>query len=126
LETRKVTLTALGGTSSAPRGEADNIHLQLDSIGVLRHGPNNGILNFAVMKVDADFVTDLKLALWVLGQWSYSTTSICRVIDPWPLPQKCAHFPTKCPTCVGVKDTSESFPFLISSDLMFISESLKP
>ena len=50
--------------------EADNIHLQFDSIGVLSRGANNGVLNLPVMKVDADFVTDLKLALWVLEQWS--------------------------------------------------------
>jgi len=47
--------------------EADNIHLQFDSIGVLNHGANDGILDFAVVQVHADFVTYFELALWFLG-----------------------------------------------------------
>ena len=47
--------------------EADNIHLQFGTVGVLDHGANDGILDFAVVQVDADFVADLKLALWFLG-----------------------------------------------------------
>jgi len=35
--------------------EADDIHLQFDSIGMLNHGANDSILNFAVMRIDADF-----------------------------------------------------------------------
>jgi len=47
--------------------EADNIYLQFDSIGVLHHGAYDGVLDFAVMEVDADFITDLELALWFVG-----------------------------------------------------------
>ena len=42
-------------------------HLQFDSIVFVNHGANDGILNFSVVQVDADFVANLKLALWVLG-----------------------------------------------------------
>jgi len=35
--------------------EADDVHLQFDSIVVVNHGANYGVLNFAVMKVHADF-----------------------------------------------------------------------
>jgi hypothetical protein len=47
--------------------EADNIHLQFGTVGVLDHGANDGILDFAVVQVDADFVADLKLALGSLA-----------------------------------------------------------
>jgi hypothetical protein len=47
--------------------EADNIHLQFDPIVVLNHGANNGILDFTVMQVHADIVTDFELpAVWLL------------------------------------------------------------
>jgi hypothetical protein len=50
--------------------ETDNIHLSLDSIVVLNHGANDGILDFAVMKVHADFVADLELPIvWLLWGW---------------------------------------------------------
>ena len=38
---------------------ADNIHLQFGTVGVLDDGANDGILDFAVVQVDADFVADL-------------------------------------------------------------------
>ena len=47
--------------------KTDDIHLQFDSIVVVNHGTNDSILNFAVMQVHADFVTDRELALWFLG-----------------------------------------------------------
>jgi len=47
--------------------EADNVHLQFDYILILNHGANDGILDFAVVQVDADFVADLKFAVWFLG-----------------------------------------------------------
>jgi len=56
--------------------EADDIHLQFDSIGMLNHGANDSILNFAVMQIDADFVTDRELALWFLG---WHAENVCRV-----------------------------------------------
>ena len=46
--------------------ETHNVHLQFDSIIVLNHGTNDGILDLSVMQVHADFVADLELALWVL------------------------------------------------------------
>jgi hypothetical protein len=36
--------------------EANNIHLQFDSVGVLDHGAYDGLLDFAVMQVHAYFV----------------------------------------------------------------------
>jgi len=47
--------------------ETDDVHLWLDSIVVVNHSTNDGVLNFAVVKVDADFVADLEVALWFLG-----------------------------------------------------------
>jgi hypothetical protein len=47
--------------------ETDNIHLQFDSIIVVNHGANDGILDFPVVQVHADFVADLELsAVWLL------------------------------------------------------------
>jgi len=43
--------------------ETDDIHLQFDSIAVLNHGANDGILNLPVMKIYADFVADLELTV---------------------------------------------------------------
>ena len=67
-----VTLAHLADFCRAPANqrrevEADNIHLQFGTVGVLDHGANDGILDFAVVQVDADFVADLKLALWFLS-----------------------------------------------------------
>ena len=45
--------------------ETHNVCLQFDSIIVLNHGTNDGIL-VSVMQVHADFVADLELELWVL------------------------------------------------------------
>ena len=47
--------------------EADDVHLQFDSIVVLNHGANDGILDFAVVKVYADFIAEVEFALWCLG-----------------------------------------------------------
>ena len=41
--------------------KTDDIHLQFDSIVVLNHGANDGILDFAVVQVDADLVAYLEL-----------------------------------------------------------------
>jgi hypothetical protein len=38
--------------------ETDNVHLQFETVAVVNHGANNGVLNFAAVKVDADSVTD--------------------------------------------------------------------
>lgn len=37
------------------------------SIPVMNHGPDDGILDLAVVQVDADFVTDFELALGFFG-----------------------------------------------------------
>jgi len=42
--------------------EAVDVHLQFDSIVVVNHGANYGVLNFAVMKVHADFIAYFELA----------------------------------------------------------------
>ena len=47
--------------------EADDVHLQFDSIVVLNYGLHDSILDFAVVQVHADLVADLELALWFLG-----------------------------------------------------------
>jgi len=50
--------------------ETDNIHLQFDSIIVVNHGANDGILDFPVVQVHADFVTDFELpVVWLLCGW---------------------------------------------------------
>ena len=41
--------------------EADNIHLQFDSIVFLNHRADDGILDFPVMQVHADSIADLEL-----------------------------------------------------------------
>jgi len=43
--------------------EADNVYLQFGAIVVLDHRANDGILDFAVVRVHADSVADLKLAI---------------------------------------------------------------
>ena len=61
--------TSLGNLPRINQGrqvEADDIHLQFDSIVVLNHSANS-ILDFAVMQVGADSVGDFELALWFLG-----------------------------------------------------------
>ena len=47
--------------------KTDDIHLQFDSIVVLNHGANDGILDFAVVQVHSDLITDREVALWFLG-----------------------------------------------------------
>ena len=47
--------------------EAVDVHLQFDSIVVVNHGANYGVLNFAVMKVHADFIAYFEFALRFLG-----------------------------------------------------------
>jgi len=42
--------------------------LEFDSIVVLNHGANGGILDLAVMQVHTDFVADLELTLWFFGR----------------------------------------------------------
>jgi len=50
-------------------------HLQLRAVSVFDDGAHYRILNFPVMKVHADFVADLELALWILG-WTHNSVSI--------------------------------------------------
>jgi hypothetical protein len=47
--------------------------LEFDSIVVLNHGADNGILDLVVMKVHADFVADIEFGLWFFG-WHASVT----------------------------------------------------
>jgi len=47
--------------------QADNIHLEFDSIIVLNHGAYDGILDSPVVQIHADLVTDFDLALGFLG-----------------------------------------------------------
>ena len=54
------------------RGTLPVWHLQLRAVSVFDDGAHYRILNFPVMKVHADFVADLELALWVLG-WHVTT-----------------------------------------------------
>jgi hypothetical protein len=59
--------------------EADNIHLQFDSVGVVNHGANNGILSFPVMKVHADFVADVEFVFWFFG-WHGRNVRLTEII----------------------------------------------
>ena len=47
--------------------ETNDVYLQFDSIVVLNHGANDGILDLAAKQIHADFVTGLEVALWFLG-----------------------------------------------------------
>jgi ATP dependent DNA ligase domain len=68
----------------------------------------------------------LTLARAPCGIAPHSTTSICSFISPWPLPQKCAHWPTKSLVCCGVNGISASLPFFITSDSIFNPSTLSP
>src|SRR6516162_2656222 len=50
--------------------ETDDIHMQFDSIAVLNHGANDGILNLPVMEVHADFVADLNCRVFSGFLWA--------------------------------------------------------
>src|SRR5215469_12789556 len=60
----------LPGINQRREVEADDIHLQFDSIVVVNHGAHDGILDFAVVQVYSDLVADLELPLvWLLCGW---------------------------------------------------------
>ena len=56
-----ISLDNLPGINQGREVEADHIHLQLRAIAALNHGANDSILDFSVVQVHADFVTDLEL-----------------------------------------------------------------
>src|SRR6516225_8742856 len=65
-----VSLDNLPRINQRRQVEADNIHLQFDYILVLNHGADDSILDFAVVQVHPDFVTDLELSIiWLLWGW---------------------------------------------------------
>jgi len=67
---RLISLDNLPRINQRREVEADNIHLQFDSIGLLNHSANDGVLNFAMVQVHPDFVTDLELSIiWLLWGW---------------------------------------------------------
>jgi len=66
-QNRATSLDNLPRINQRREVETHNVHLSLESIGVLNHGANDSILDLAMVQVHADFVAYLKFALWVLS-----------------------------------------------------------
>jgi hypothetical protein len=77
---RATSLDNLPRINQRRQVEADDVHLQFDSVGVLNHGAYDSILDFAAVQVHADCVADLKFALWFLG---WQGRNLPTIIEIW-------------------------------------------
>jgi hypothetical protein len=58
---RPISLDNLPRVDQSRQVEADDVYLQFDSVIVLNHSADDGILDFPVVQVHADFIADLEL-----------------------------------------------------------------
>ena len=68
--TNAISLDNLPRINQRCEVEAYDVHLEPGFIAVLNHSSNDSLLDFPVVQVDADFVTNLKLSvIWLLWGW---------------------------------------------------------